>query len=276
MICSMKSGFGLAVAFAAGIGAAVMVGMRPQAAHGEKMDDNMAQAAPAHGAAKDAAQAPAKDAHGGAAMPGPRGANWAAVDNMHLYLCAFHVGKDNPKFQVEAHHFCSPAGNDVHQCVVFDGNTPGSKLLGVEYIITEKAYNELPAEEKQYWHPHAYEILSGQLIAPDMPDLGDGAFPGFIRSWGKTWHTWADPSTTIPVGTPRLMWSANGDGQIDPAMVDKRDAKFGIKSADIRKRRGVYGFAVPQLAPPKTMTEPGRMFTPTGADEPVKAGDAGK
>lgn len=261
-LVSPKVGIGIATAFGAGVCSAALFGLAAQAQHG------------GGAAAKPAAAAPAAaDPH---AMNPLRAKNWGGVDAMHLYLCAFHVAKDNPKFQVEAHHYCSPAGNDVHQCVVFDGNTPGSKLLGVEYIISEKAYNDLPAEEKQYWHPHAYEILSGQLIAPDMPDLGDGAFPGFIRSWGKTWHTWSDPSTTIPTGTPLLMWSANGDGQIDPKLVDTRDAKFGIKSADIRKRRGVYGFAVPQLPPPKTMTEPGRMFTPAGPDEPVKTGDASK
>ncbi|MCK6457663.1 MAG: OBAP family protein [Phycisphaerae bacterium] len=210
--------------------------------------------------------------HGGT----KRSEHWTGPDRMHLYLCAFHIAKENPKFQVEAHHYCSPQGGDLHQCVIYDACTGTPKLLGVEYIITDAAYQSLPAEEKKYWHPHAYEILSGQLVAPDAPKMGDDMFPGLINTWGKTWHTWRDPSTTYPVGEPLLMWSANGDGQIDPKLVDRRDAHFGIKSADIRERRKSYGFEVPQLPPPKSMAELGRRWTMSGPDVPTKSAGAMK
>ena len=36
---------------------------------------------------------------------------------------------------------------------------------GLEYIISEKLHNTLPTDEKAYWHPLNYEILSGQLQA---------------------------------------------------------------------------------------------------------------
>ena len=196
--------------------------------------------------------------------------NWTGVNNMHLYLCAFHVAKDNPKFQIEAHHYCSPAGKDIHQCVIFDGRSGTPKLLGIEYIVTNDAYQKLPATEKKYWHPHAYEITSGQLIAPDMDKQGDAIFPGLIETWGKTWHTWRDPASEYPLGEPLLMWSANGDGQIDQKLIDKRDAGFGIKTAEIRERRKPWGFPVPNLPAPKTMDEVGRRWTATGADEPAK------
>ena len=29
------------------------------------------------------------------------------VKDIHLYLCAFHIAKNNPDFEVEAHHYCS-------------------------------------------------------------------------------------------------------------------------------------------------------------------------
>lgn len=196
--------------------------------------------------------------------------NAACLEKIHLYLCAFHVAKENPKFQIEAHHYCSPAGNDVHQCVVYSSNGPDAKLLGVEYIVTDEVYRKLPDAEKKYWHPHAYEILSGQLVAPNLPKDGDDIFPGLIRTWGKTWHTWRDPATDVPVGEPLLMWSANGDGQIDDGLVTKRDAKFGIDTNKIRERRKSMGMAVPQIPPPKSMSELGRQFTSSGPDEPGK------
>src|SRR5262249_15233774 len=141
------------------------------------------------------------DAHAGGA-PAARSANWAAVEDAHLYLCAFHTAKEHPEFQIEAHHFCSPCGEKLHQCMIFDSNTADAKLLGTEYITGNDTYQALPAAEKKYWHPHAYEILSGQLVAPDMPNMGDDVFPGLITTWGKTWHTWPDPTTDVPMGEP--------------------------------------------------------------------------
>ncbi|MGH7150684.1 MAG: DUF1264 domain-containing protein, partial [Planctomycetota bacterium] len=108
--------------------------------------------------------------------------HFAPVEKIHLYLCAFHVAKENPSFQVEAHHYCSPVSEEVHQCVVFDSKEAGAKLLGVEYIVTDKAYRSLPEAERKYWHPHAYEILSGQLVAPNLPKEGDEVFPGLITT----------------------------------------------------------------------------------------------
>lgn len=197
--------------------------------------------------------------------------NWAPVEKMHLYLCAFHVAKGDPNFQVEAHHYCAPQGEKLHQCVVYDTRGPNPKLLGVEYIIGNDAYQALPADEKKYWHPHAYEIMSGQLVAPDMPKQGDDIFPGLIETWGKTWHTWRDPKTEFPTGEPILMWSANQDDQIKQSLIDKRDAQFNIKTSEIRERRKAYGFPVPKLPPPKNMEELGRRWTWTGEDAPEKS-----
>lgn len=209
------------------------------------------------------------DPHGGHAMA-RNAENWAPVDKMHLYLCAFHVAKNNPSFQIEAHHYCAPQGGELHQCAIYDSRGPNPKLLGTEYIIPDAMYRKLPADEKKYWHPHAYEILSGQLIAADLPNQGDEMFPGLITTWGKTWHTWPDPSTTVPMGEPLLMWSANGDGQIDQKLISKRDAQFGISTDAIRQRRKAYGFSVPRIPPPTSINDLGRQWTPNGADEPTK------
>ena len=201
---------------------------------------------------------------------GQKTENWKPVEAMHLYLCAFHIAKENPGLQVEAHHYCAPHGEKLHQCVVYDSRGENPKLLGVEYIIGNDEYQKLPDAEKKYWHPHAYEILSGQLIAPDMPKEGDDAFPGFLETWGKTWHTWPDPKADMPLGEPLLMWSGNGDGQILQALVDKRDKDFGISTSAIRERRKALGFAVPQLPLPKSKDELGHIWKASGPDEPTK------
>ncbi|MDB5351673.1 MAG: hypothetical protein JWN86_2920 [Planctomycetota bacterium] len=160
----------------------------------------------------------------------------------HLALCAFHVAKANPKFQVEAHHFCAGVGDGVHQCVIYDSREKGAKLIGVEYIITDAIYQTLPAAEKAYYHPHTYEITAGLLVIPGMSAAEEDAVMGkLITTWGKTWHTWPDPKTPLPMGDPILMWAFTEDGQINPALVEARDSKLKMSTPEVRKRRARAG-----------------------------------
>ena len=167
----------------------------------------------------------------------------APVEKIAMYLNGFHVSKDDPKMQMEAHHYCNQANEDLAQCALFDGNTAEARLMGVEYIISEKLYNTLPADEKAYWHPHNYEILSGQLRMPGLPGVAEKeALKGKMNSYGKTWHTWmtgmhgkeADP---LPFGPPHLQWSFNKDGEDMPGMVAARDKRFDFDTADERRDR---------------------------------------
>jgi len=81
-------------------------------------------------------------------------------------------------------------------------------------IISEKLFNSLPEKEKKFWHPHNYEILSGQLIAPGLPEVAETAFlKKKMNSYGKTWHVWntghhgRKDATKLPLGEPQLAWS---------------------------------------------------------------------
>ncbi len=197
------------------------------------------------------------------------------VKDIHLYLNAFHIAKNDPDFEIEAHHYCSMrnldvSGEDIHQCVIYDSNVAPAKLLGIEYIVSNDTYQALPADDKKYWHTHAYEVISGQLIGPDLPDMGDVALEGYIKSWGKTFHTWPDPSTDVPLGEPLLMWSAGADGQISQKMIDKRDKQFNISSSDLRIRRQKYGYQVPTVEVPTSINENGKLWSSKGSDTPKR------
>ena len=50
----------------------------------------------------------------------------------------FHNG--HPDVQMEPHHYCSILNEDFIKCVIFDRNTKGSKIMGVEYIIDETLF----------------------------------------------------------------------------------------------------------------------------------------
>lgn len=178
----------------------------------------------------------------------------APADALDVYLSGFHPMKAEPSQQVEAHHFCRQVNEDFMQCALFDGNTAAANLNGVEYIISERLYAILPAEERQYWHPHNGEILSGQLIAPGLPEVAETELMrGKINSYGKTWHTWdtrhaAGADASLPLGEPRLAWSFNREGEARPDLLRERDASLGTDTEARRQaRRELAPLARPQV-----------------------------
>ena len=101
----------------------------------------------------------------------------------------FHFYNGDMKGQMEAHHYCSVLNEDVNQCVIFDGNGKNAKIMGVEYIVSKKLFDGLPDDEKKLWHSHVYEVKSGALVAPGVPQVAEHAFmEKMIGTNGKTWH----------------------------------------------------------------------------------------
>lgn len=160
------------------------------------------------------------------------------LDDFHLYLVGFHPMRDEPQRQIEAHHYCRMIDEDLVQCILFDGRGPDARLTGIEYIISERLYGELPADERAMWHPHNYEILSGQLVAPGLPaTLEKQLMRHLLNGYGKTWHLWEGAGHRLPVGSPCLAWSFNRDGEADALLVSARDTRLGIDPAQRRAQR---------------------------------------
>jgi hypothetical protein len=141
--------------------------------------------------------------------------------------------------QVMAQHYCSHVSRDVRQCVIYDSDKKHARLVGIEYIISAKLFEELSPEEKKLWHSHVYEVKSGQLIAPGVPEAAETeVMKGLIGTYGKTWYTWqVDRSDKVPLGIPQLMMAFTADGQVHPQLLAKRDAEYGISSEEKRKSR---------------------------------------
>jgi hypothetical protein len=127
--------------------------------------------------------------------------------------------------------------------VLFDGSGESAHLNGIEYIISERLFESLPADEKRYWHPHNYEILSGQLVAPGIPEAAEHeAMAAKMNSYGKTWHVWkigahGEKGDELPLGEPHLAWSFNRDGEAKPGLVSARDEKLGVDTQEKRESR---------------------------------------
>jgi hypothetical protein len=194
------------------------------------------------------------------------------VADLHAHFCGIHVAKKNPKFQIVTQHYCAAVSPEVHQCLLFDSCDKGAKLLGVEYIINDRLYRGLPDAEKKYWHPHTYEVLSGNLIAPEMQPADEMKFMrALLTTWGKTWHTWPDPNTEVPLGEPLLIWSLMADGQADEKALAARDRQFRVSTKQIREeRRKAFGLEVPNVSPPRSVEAIGRQWTDSGDDTPTK------
>lgn len=163
----------------------------------------------------------------------------APLNAMNLYLNGFHFYADDMGRPVEAHHFCTHLTEDLHQCTIFDANHEQARLIGVEYIVSEKLYLQLPEDEKKLWHSHHYETTSGLLVMPGIPEAVETtAMRTLTTTYGKTWHTWqVDRGDTLPLGIPQLMMGYTRDGQLDPAIIAQRDRNLGVSMADKRKAR---------------------------------------
>ncbi len=178
----------------------------------------------------------------------------APTSGLDIYLVGFHPMKEDPSHQFEAHHFCKQLNEDFAQCALYDGNTAAANLNGIEYIISEKLFESLPEEEKPYWHPHNGEILSGQLVAPGLPEAADHALmQSKMNSYGKTWHTWdtshsGGPTPSLPLGDPKLAWSFNRFGEAEPGLIESRDRRMDISTDERRRNReDLIPLARPQM-----------------------------
>lgn len=167
----------------------------------------------------------------------------APSDEYKMHICAFHIAKDDPKVIVETQHYCMGLRDDLFQCLLFETTAPGvkPKLLGVEYVISNALYQTLSPDEKQLWHPHDFEVRQGLLALIDVSkEVDEKTMKLLVNTWGKTWHTWPDPNTDLPLGTPRLMWSALKEGAVPASLIKARDQRWNINTAQLKKDRAQY------------------------------------
>ena len=169
------------------------------------------------------------------------------INAMSEYLNGFHFYADDMGRQVEANHFCTHLSEDFHQCVIYDSGQSDAKLIGIEYIVSERVFKTLPSQEKRLWHSHNYEVKSGELIAPRVPNIAENAFmTDLVTTYGKTWHTWQiDRDHTFPMGIPQLMMGFTQDGQVNQSMVDSRDKRFSVSTSAEKKNRDNISMTTP-------------------------------
>ena len=135
--------------------------------------------------------------------------------------------------KVELHHYCSRVNDEVTQCAVYESDKSDARLLGVEYVISERLFRSLPEDEQIYWHSHATDIKSGthnichffllcslvrcvfttrllaaaSFIAPGLPETMQRPLAQELaNTYGKTFLMWqVDRGDVLPLGPPQLM-----------------------------------------------------------------------
>ncbi len=125
---------------------------------------------------------------------------------MSAYLNGFHFYADDMGRQVEANHYCMHLNEDFHQCVIYDSNLATAKLIGIEYIVSERVFKTLPDDERRLWHSHNYEVKSGELIAPGVPEVAGHASCGI---WSPPMARPGTPGTPgRSIATPAFRWAS--------------------------------------------------------------------
>ncbi|KAG0635732.1 hypothetical protein HOY80DRAFT_1011687 [Tuber brumale] len=153
--------------------------------------------------------------------------NLDPVHNICAWLNAFHVYADDPTRIIP----------DIRQCVIYDSPEKNARLIGVEYMITPRIYESLPAEERELWHSHVFEVKGGVLVMPKPPLIPEAVWEKaetaemeeLVKLYGKTYHLWqVDRGDEVPLGVPMLMGSFLKDTKGVESVVNGRNQRLGI------------------------------------------------
>lgn len=133
------------------------------------------------------------------------------LDGYHTYKHEAHLPGEKQQ-QIRTAHYCKQVNPDLFQCLLYDSNKPDAKVIGIEYVITDKLFKTLPASEQKLWHPHDSEVDTGLLVMPGMPADKEKETLTFLRTThGKTWQVWPNLADKVPLGDPVLMWNVDPD-----------------------------------------------------------------
>jgi len=80
------------------------------------------------------------------------------VKQLSQHVCTFAIYSHDMHRQIETHHFIHRLNEDFCQCAVYESDDPSARLIGVEYIISQRLFDALPPDEQKLWHSHFYEV----------------------------------------------------------------------------------------------------------------------
>ncbi|KAH0699543.1 hypothetical protein KY284_013758 [Solanum tuberosum] len=113
------------------------------------------------------------------------------IKQMSQHVCTFAMYSHDITRQIETHHYVSRVNQDFLQCAVYESDDSKGRLIGIEYIISDRIFETLPAEEQKLWHSHEYEIIAGLWVNPKVPEMVQKQeLKNLAPTYGKFWCTW--------------------------------------------------------------------------------------
>lgn len=69
--------------------------------------------------------------------------NFDQISRICEHVCGFHFYAHDQTRQVHAHHLCTRVNEDFRQCIIYDSPKADARLIGIEYIISEKLFDRM-------------------------------------------------------------------------------------------------------------------------------------
>ena len=125
--------------------------------------------------------------------------------NRHLDVNQSH-GTADTLLQTIVHHHCKVYDDNTATCLLFPYEmTDQDKPYGIEYVITTDQYQELPEDEKPYWHYHKTEFPRADATFPELSDEELAKVqPVLDETYGKVYYFW-NYGDTYPIGEPYIL-----------------------------------------------------------------------
>lgn len=104
------------------------------------------------------------------------------------------------------HHHCKVYDDMTAACLLFPtGMGDQDKPYGIEYVITAQQYQELPEEEKNYWHYLKTVLPKVNATLPDLtPEEAVKLMPILNETYGKVVYFW-QYGDKYPIGKPQVL-----------------------------------------------------------------------
>jgi len=157
--------------------------------------------------------------------------------NCHTDSILFFSGE--PKRQMEVHSMCNFLNDDVAQCLLYDSDRSNARLIGVEYLVSERVFKSLPDDEQKLWSSKQFEVKSGIEVAPRLPQTAENQLmQDLVNMYGKNYCTWQVDKHYLPMGTPKMLFSLVDDGPSpDPVLLERRAKKLNADPKKLSEER---------------------------------------
>jgi hypothetical protein len=157
--------------------------------------------------------------------------------NCHTDSILFFSGE--PKRQMEVHSLCNWMNDDVAQCLLYDSDRSNARLIGVEYLVSERIFKALPEDEQKLWSSKQFEVKSGIEVAPRLPQTAENQLmQELVNMYGKNFCTWQVDRHYLPLGTPKMLFNLSDDGPSpDSVLLERRAKKLNADPQKLREER---------------------------------------